>query len=54
MKDIKKGEIITEEQLKSIRPGFGGHPRFLNQIIGKTSDSELKKGDRFLTDNIKF
>ena len=54
VKDIKKGEIITEEHLKSIRPGFGGHPRFLNQIIGKTSDWELKKGDRFLTDNIKF
>jgi pseudaminic acid synthase len=54
VKELKKGEIITKDHVRSIRPGFGGHPRFLNQIIGKTSDWELKKGDRFSTENIKF
>jgi pseudaminic acid synthase len=54
VKDLKKGEIITKDHVRSIRPGFGGHPGFLNQIIGKTSDWELKKGDRFSTEIIKF
>jgi len=46
-KDIKKGEIFTEENIRSVRPGFGMHPKHLKDIIGKTATRDYKFGDRF-------
>ncbi|HET8858754.1 pseudaminic acid synthase [Marivirga sp.] len=43
-KDIKKGEVITEEHVRSVRPGHGMHPKYLNDIIGKIANSNAKKG----------
>jgi pseudaminic acid synthase len=36
VKDIQKGEVITSENVKSIRPGFGLPPKYYEQILGKT------------------
>lgn len=47
VKDMKKGDIISEEFVKSIRPGYGLHPRYLKEIIGKTVNTDLTKGKRF-------
>ncbi|WP_051935902.1 pseudaminic acid synthase [Salegentibacter sp. Hel_I_6] len=46
--DIKAGEVITEENVKSIRPGFGMHPKYLKNFLGKKADRNWEKGDRFL------
>jgi pseudaminic acid synthase len=46
VEDIKSGDIITEKNVRSIRPGFGLHPKFLPLLINKTSPIALKKGDR--------
>lgn len=45
-KDIKKGEIFSLENIKSVRPGYGLHPKYLNEILGKTSLKDYKFGDR--------
>ncbi|NQV77218.1 MAG: pseudaminic acid synthase [Lutibacter sp.] len=45
--DIKSGDIITEENVKSIRPGFGLHPRYYNYILGKKALFSVEKGTRF-------
>jgi pseudaminic acid synthase len=45
-KDIKKGEKFTLENIKSVRPGYGLHPKYLNEILGKTSLKDYKFGDR--------
>ncbi|MCO5233143.1 MAG: pseudaminic acid synthase [Chitinophagales bacterium] len=45
--DIKAGEIITEKNVRSVRPGFGLHPKYLNSILGQKANSNLKKGDAF-------
>lgn len=42
--DIKKGELFTEKNLRSVRPGFGLHPKYYNEIIGKKSNQNLEKG----------
>ena len=44
VKDIKSGDIITTEHVRSIRPGFGLKPKFLNSIIGRTMVKDARKG----------
>lgn len=43
VKDIKKGELFTEENIKSIRPGFGLHTRYYFDILGKKALYNIKK-----------
>lgn len=35
VEDIKAGEVITEQNVRSVRPGFGLHPRYLTEILGE-------------------
>ena len=44
VKDIKAGEIFTEENIRSIRPGYGLPPKYLKDILSKKSTQALKKG----------
>ncbi|GAB6074218.1 pseudaminic acid synthase [Nautilia lithotrophica] len=52
VKDIKKGETFTKENVKSIRPGFGLHPKFLPEILGKKACRDLRKGDRLRWEDV--
>ena len=47
VEDIKKDDMITDKNVKSIRPGFGLHPKFLPEVLGKKANKNLSKGDRF-------
>jgi pseudaminic acid synthase len=42
--DMKAGEVFTEINLRSVRPGFGLHPKHYNAVIGKKTNSDLEKG----------
>ena len=44
VKDVKEGEEITRENVRSIRPGFGIHPKYFTEIIGKQFKIDLEKG----------
>ena len=44
LKDVKKGDKLTLENVRSIRPGYGMHPKFLNQILGNIFSKDIKKG----------
>ncbi|RBQ30107.1 pseudaminic acid synthase [Aliarcobacter vitoriensis] len=46
-KDIKTGEVFSENNIKSVRPFYGLHPKYLKDILGKTATKDYKFGDRF-------
>ena len=46
-KDIKKGDVFTEENIRSVRPGYGMHPKYLKDVLGKIADRDFEFGDRF-------
>ena len=52
VEDIKAGDIITEKNVRSIRPGFGLHPKYYNEILGKKVTQDIEKGDVFKIDFI--
>jgi len=44
VKDMKAGEIVTEENVCSIRPGYGLHPKYLKDVLGKEAKKDIKRG----------
>ena len=50
--NIKKGEKFSSNNIRSIRPGFGLHPKYYNQIIGKTANKDFIQGDRLSTKDL--
>lgn len=44
VKDVKAGEELTEENVRSIRPGYGLHPKFYKEILGKKFRKDFEKG----------
>lgn len=42
--DIKKGETFNEKNLRSVRPGFGLHPKYMNLLLGTEATTDLEKG----------
>jgi len=53
VKDVKAGETITHDNVRSIRPGFGMHPKHLSEIVGKTFEQDLEKGTPLSFEMIK-
>ena len=44
VKDIAAGELLTNDNVKSIRPGFGLPPKHLPEVMGKTAIQSIAKG----------
>ena len=44
VKDIKAGEVFTEENVRSIRPGFGLETKYIKDILGKRASEDIEKG----------
>lgn len=42
VKDIRKGEVFTSDNLRAIRPGYGLPPAELDQLYGCTSSCDIK------------
>lgn len=42
--DIKAGELLTEKNIRSVRPGVGLHPKYYNEVLGKKALVDLPKG----------
>lgn len=44
VKDIKRGEKITEENVRVIRPGYGMAPKFYPEILGQVALQDIERG----------
>jgi len=42
--DVKKGDLITKENIKSVRPGHGMHPKHYKEMLGKKFKRDINKG----------
>ncbi|MCX5749177.1 MAG: pseudaminic acid synthase [Candidatus Saganbacteria bacterium] len=53
IKDIKKGETITKDNVRSIRPGLGLPPKYIDDIIGRKINRNITKGTPMRWDIMK-
>ena len=44
VKDLKVGDVITADAVRSVRPGFGLAPKYLEQVLGKTAKQDVQRG----------
>ena len=51
--DIKAGDVVTEKNVRSVRPGFGLHPKHLPEVLGKKFVKDCEKGERFALDLVE-
>ena len=50
--DVSKGTVITSENIKSVRPGYGLHPKYYDQILGMKFARDREMGDRLCLEDI--
>jgi pseudaminic acid synthase len=46
VEDVKAGELVSEKNVRSIRPGFGLHPKHWNEVLNKKFNKDFEKGTR--------
>lgn len=44
VKDIKKGESLTEQNVRIIRPGYGLEPKFYTKVLGQIALEDIERG----------
>lgn len=52
VRDIEPGELLTEKNIKSIRPGYGLEPRYLGAVLNKRAKLALKAGTPLSFDHV--
>lgn len=52
-KDVKSGETISKENIKSVRPGTGLHPKYYNEVLGRKFNNNFEFGEPLSIDKIE-
>lgn len=52
IRDVKVGEIFTEDNVRVIRPGYGLKPKYYEQLLGQESTRNIKRGDRITANDL--
>lgn len=52
--DIREGEQITVKNVRSVRPGHGAHPKYLQDVLGSIAVRDLQKGEPLDLKDIKL
>lgn len=51
--DVKAGDKVTLDNVRSVRPGYGLHPKYLPRVLGKNFKRDYKKGVAFSLEQVK-
>ena len=51
--DVKAGDVVTEENVRSVRPGYGLHPKYLPEVLGKKFVKDSQMGERFTLEMVE-
>lgn len=43
-RNVREGEVFTEENIRSIRPGYGMSPKFYHEVLGKKAKKNILRG----------
>ncbi|MDG1571476.1 pseudaminic acid synthase [Robiginitalea sp. M366] len=54
VKDVISGDILTEENVRSIRPGYGLHPKYYKEILGRRFTKDVERGEPLDFDMFDF
>jgi len=52
VKSLKAGEIVTEDAIRSVRPGYGLAPKFFDELLGKTVSVDVNYGEAVTRDKL--
>ncbi len=44
VQDLRAGDVLTEDNIRSIRPGYGLHTRYLNDVLGRSVTEDIPRG----------
>jgi len=53
VKDLKAGDVITEDAVRSVRPGFGLAPKHLDHVVGRIMGVDVKRATPVNWETIK-
>ncbi|MEM7036046.1 MAG: pseudaminic acid synthase [Bacteroidota bacterium] len=51
--DVRKGDVLSPENVRSVRPGHGMHPKHYDEVLGKRFNGDFVKGTRLSWDCIE-
>ncbi len=54
VKDMEAGEVITEDCVRSVRPGFGVEPKYFGRLLNKTVVTDIKRNTPVNFDSIRL
>ena len=52
--DMKEGEVFTPSNLRSVRPGFGLHPKYYEELLGKKASRDIPMGTPMNWELVKY
>lgn len=51
--DVKAGDVVTEKNVRRVRPGYGLHPKYLPEVLGKKFVKDCQMGERFALEMVR-
>lgn len=52
VKDLRAGDVVTEDAVRSVRPGYGMAPKFMSSVVGARVRVDVKYGSPVLKENL--
>ncbi|MDC5703106.1 pseudaminic acid synthase [Vibrio europaeus] len=53
VEDLKKGEVLSKKNIRSIRPGYGLEPKYYEEVLGKRVKIDLSRGTALSFDHLE-